>query len=278
MSAASNSSGSATGYLYLFPTISFAEKGSLYQWNFAARVNTFTDSLLDFPRLQIWRNEEQGFRLVTSTNFVSEPTLQLGTLNVYTYSVNLTYEAGDFVALYQPPVENSKYLLAFVDSRNYAAPILAYEMEATIERHALTSINFTDPAVLNILFLEPLIDIHSTSTFNDSSTTGYGPFNSTDTPSLTTIPTTIPILKTVVVGKTTLPVVVSVVAGLLLLLVVSLVFALCLTTCYYMKKSFKNNSQLHGKQIGIQMTYISTLYAYCTPLYMYSPAQGMYIM
>lgn len=257
-----------SGYLYILPNVSFTEGGSIFQWRFAARVNASIsrlsfDAVVQYPALQIWRQGERGFVLVASTNISSEPTLQLGALNVYSYDVNLTYQAGDVIALYQPPVESSKYLLTFVDSSNYAEPSLAYERRVNpVELPTFTSLE-----VLSAHTVEPLISILSTSMPNDSFTTrtlGNIPLDITEIPTsaATTSSFQVPLLNTTLSvdsevasgGQSLLiPIVISIIAGFLLVTVIALVLALCFTRRQY-KRSIKKRFEGNSKRGTLQYT------------------------
>lgn len=167
--------GAGMGYIYFFPNISFTEEGSIFQWRFAAKTNnSVVTDRMQYPSLQVWRRDpdEQRLSLISSSNSSSEPTLFLGTLNIYSYDVDLSYEAGDFIALYQPPVDASKYQLAFVDSSRYAEQIQAYQRPIVINAENSDSILndgqiLADP-MLSSHLVEPMISILSTSMPNDS--------------------------------------------------------------------------------------------------------------
>ena len=159
----------AMGYIYFFPNISFTEEGFIFQWRFAARTYTIDTDTLQYPSLQVWRRDpdEQTLSLVSASTSSSAPTLFLGTLNIYSYDVNISYEAGDFIALYQPPLDNTQYQLAFVDSRTYAEPIQAYQRQTMNAESILRGgQSLTDP-MLSSHLVEPVISILSTSMPND---------------------------------------------------------------------------------------------------------------
>ena len=160
----------AMGYIYFFPNISFTEEGFIFQWRFAARTNTIDTDTLQYPSLQVWRRDpdEQTLSLVSGSTSSSAPTLFLGTLNIYSYDVNISYEAGDFIALYQPPLDSTQYQFAFVDSRRYAGPIQAYQRQTMNAESILRGgQSLTDP-MLSSHLVEPVISILSTSMPNDS--------------------------------------------------------------------------------------------------------------
>ena len=93
----SNAEPASYGYLYLFPNLTFTEAGSIFQWRFGARVNDARSS--QYPELQVWRGGDgENFTLVSTTNNNQDPSRVLAALNVYSYNVNLTYEAGDILA------------------------------------------------------------------------------------------------------------------------------------------------------------------------------------
>ena len=152
------------GYLYLFPNISFAEEGSMLEWRFVARVLNFSSDL-EYPSLQVWRTTEEGPRLFARTEFSSAPNLILGAVNVYSYDVNLTYQAGDFIGLYQPPLGQSKYALSFVNSSNFKEPVEAYEIPTMNSNFSLNDDDFLD---YDMHLIEPIINIRSTSMPNDT--------------------------------------------------------------------------------------------------------------
>ena len=187
----SNAEPTPGGYLYLFPNLTFTEAGSIFQWRFGARVNDARSS--QYPELQVWRGGDgEKFTLVTTTNNNQDPSRVLAALNVYSYDVDLTYEAGDILALYQPPISTSKYLLSFVSSRNYESQNLAYEIQitnASLLDQGQLPLSLIDSSGTSTL-VEPLLSILSTSMPNDTDISiSFGPVPF-DAPTPSSQPTT----------------------------------------------------------------------------------------
>ena len=245
-------------YLHIFPSISFTEDGSVFQWRFAARINTNNampalEGLPQYPSLQIWReDDEQSFNLIASTEFTSDPALELGTLNLYSYDgLNLTYQAGNFIAVYQPPVESSKYLLAFVDSSNYAEPRQGFERILTVSSVESAAV------LINLQTVEPLINIRSTSMPDDNYdkiiTMSNNPFATASSTSRTTV-TVADSEEDQGTGSSIIPVSIGVVAGVLFVTVSALVITLCFTRWQCKKtvqKKHESGSTVQGKEPGM---------------------------
>lgn len=259
-----NDNGQILGYLYLFPNISFTEGGSIYLWRFAARINNDVDTTeteILYPSLQVWRKGEKGFRFVMNSNDSIAPSQEPEALNVYRYECNLTYQEGDIIAVYQPPADRSRYLLAFVDSSNFLSPNVAFErpLSRSADGVALSQLNPTlpiDDSLLRSRLMEPVMSIRSTSTPGGPDVTlppVLGPiatlFSDVTTDSTPSLETTVTLTKsTTEVSADQVkslsdfpPIIIGVVAGvitLLLLIIIALVLVI-----YCMRRWYKQNSK-----------------------------------
>ena len=245
----SNAEPASYGYLYVFPNLTFTEAGSIFQWRFGARVNDARSS--QYPELQVWRGGDgENFTLVSTTSNNQDPSRVLAALNVYSYNVNLTYEAGDILALYQPPISTSKYLLSFISSRNYESQNLAHEIPFQNEKVFVQHVEEQVPLSLSnssrtSTLVEPLLSILSTSTPNDSSITvtfGQVPFDGPIEPNApVTVTTGFEMLVNVTDATTgvdilTATIRIGVVTTALLCLMIVVILGLILALCFTRRK------------------------------------------
>lgn len=215
------------GHLYIFPNISFPEKGRITLWRFAAGINNHVlpGTELQYPSLQVWRNNGQELSLVTSTINSMAPSLELETLNVYRYECNLAYQAGDFIAVYQPPVPNSRYLLVVVDTRDHLSPTVAYHREVLDTASPLNLTSYTDRS-LTPFYVEPVINITiNITTVPEGETILVGATPPLQTTSAQVTEPGLVIFPTIIIGT---------VGGLLFLLffaLVAIVLVFCILHC-----------------------------------------------
>ncbi len=246
------------GYIYIFPNITFTENGSIFLWRFGARiVNSLgQENTVEYPRLQVWRmSEDGGYRLVSSSENSQEPSLEPGALNVYRYDVDLTYQAGDVLAVYQPMATRTKYSLAFVNSSNYTEPNVVYEGGIPILDDPLlvrlAGFAFREAAARRQL-VEPVMSILSTSMPNDTEitvifprlpdfptsqsteVTGRTPFQTTDSATATGLDT----VNTVPIEQNLVPTVIGTVVGGAILIVL-LIIAILLLAIFLSQRRYR---------------------------------------
>ena len=96
----------------IIPDISFTMSGSVVRLTFAAQ---YRESATQYPELQIWRNMSGAFVKVGNTSNM-EP-VQTAYLNVYEYVLDppLPVLAGDVLGIYQPPEDESRVHLTFLE-------------------------------------------------------------------------------------------------------------------------------------------------------------------
>ena len=162
----------------LIPGICFNTSGVVTKWIFAARnESSLPDRKWQLPELQIWRRIEalmptqrsntSGFSDVPSVNPIGRmymkingttPDVQLnnaGRLNVYEYIVNMPFQAGDILGIYQPDMNSSQLSLSFVDNgpANYIYPTPA-------SGSTISTVLDLDDAV-NIISNAPLVTVEA---------------------------------------------------------------------------------------------------------------------
>ena len=149
-------------------------------------------------------------------------------------------------------MESSKYLLAFVDSSNYAEPRQGFERILTVSSVESAAV------LINPQTVEPLINIRSTSMPDDNYdkiiTVSNNPFaTATSSTSRTTV-TVADSEEDQGTGSSIIPVSISVVAGVLFVTVSALVITLCFTRWQCKKtvqKKHESGSTVQGKEPGM---------------------------
>ena len=98
------------GEFMVFPHMNLSQDGQLVKWIFTAVDQGPGGGRTQYPDLQVYRG---GSRFVTLSGSESAPT---GYPNVYEYTPDspLPVEAGDFIAIEQPPEDSARLLLSFV--------------------------------------------------------------------------------------------------------------------------------------------------------------------
>ena len=113
----------------LTPHLNFTSPGSVLSWEFAARSEQLSPGRINIPHIQIWRpikrRRKVEYFLVDSTAQYRVVLEKTERYNVYKYRLNtpMEVEAGDAIAIQQPPIEASQISLAFlkdVGSSSYA--------------------------------------------------------------------------------------------------------------------------------------------------------------
>ena len=96
----------------IIPDINFTTSGSVVRLTFAAQ---YRESATQYPELQVWRNMTGTFVKVGNTSNM-EP-VQTAYLNVYEYVLDppLPVLAGDVLGIYQPPENESRVHLTFLE-------------------------------------------------------------------------------------------------------------------------------------------------------------------
>ena len=109
----------------VIPDINFTTSGSVTKLTFAAQYRA---SATQYPELQVWRNMTGTFVKVGNTSN-TEP-IQTAYLNVYEYILDppLPVLAGDVLGIYQPPEDESRFHLTFLED---TGPVNWYRDSAT---------------------------------------------------------------------------------------------------------------------------------------------------
>ena len=96
----------------IIPDINFTTSGSVVRLTFAAQ---YRESATQYPELQVWQNMSGTFVKVGNTANM-EP-VQTAYLNVYEYVLDppLPVLAGDVLGIYQPPEDESRVHLTFLE-------------------------------------------------------------------------------------------------------------------------------------------------------------------
>ena len=109
----------------IIPDISFTTSGSVLRLTFAAQYRA---SATQYPELQVWRNMTGTFVKVGNTS--NTVPIQTAYLNVYEYVLDppLPVLAGDVLGIYQPPEDESRVHLTFLED---TGPVNWYRDSAT---------------------------------------------------------------------------------------------------------------------------------------------------
>ena len=99
----------------IFPDIRFSCSGSVTKWILVLGAG---DGSMEYPQLQIWREEGSGsYQRVgyTDINYPSSSITDTYTVVEYSLTTPLAFQEGDILGAHQPPKDNSDVVMQFQD-------------------------------------------------------------------------------------------------------------------------------------------------------------------
>ena len=152
----------------IIPDINFTMSGSVVRFTFAAQ---YRESATLYPELQVWRNMSGTFVKVGHTSN-TEP-VQTAYLNVYEYVLDapLPVLAGDVLGIYQPPEDESRVHLTFLEATgpvnwyrdSVTGPLDTFMIDIQSQRNMLplVAVTFKPDGELNQLYMELYVLVKS---------------------------------------------------------------------------------------------------------------------
>ena len=234
------------GYLCIFPGISFTEEGSITKWTFAAKINS-DYSGTQYPSLHLWRKSDDKYIHISgsNTNISEEPSIEFGALNVFSYKLNISYQQGDIIGVYQPPTNESALTLVCFNSSSFHTNI------TTTRLYNLPLADYT----WNLSFIRPLMNLSVSSRKNGHLET-ENPSSEMSTSSEVSTTTSSFELNTGSVQQSGLNAIILLVSGgvggivlILVLVIIILIMIIVIIRSRRKKESFNPSATQRGKDI-----------------------------
>ena len=152
----------------IIPDINFTTRGSVVRLTFAAQ---YRESATQYPELQVWRYMSGTFVKVENTDN-AEP-VQTSYLNVYEYVLDppLPVLAGDVLGIYQPPENESRVHLTFLEDTgpinwyrdSTTGPLATFMIDTQSQRNMLplVAVTFEPDGELNQMYMELYVSVKS---------------------------------------------------------------------------------------------------------------------
>ena len=157
----------------IIPDINFTMSGSVVRLTFAAQ---YRQSATQYPELQVWRNMSGTFVKVGNTDN-TEP-VQTAYLNVYEYVLDppLPVLAGDVLGIYQPPEDESRVHLTFLEATgpvnwyrdSASGPLATFMIDTQSQRNMLplVAVTFEPDGKLSIYWKKDIAYVAKSCTFS----------------------------------------------------------------------------------------------------------------